>query len=264
MMRIDKFLVHLGIATRKEARQYVKEKRVCVNGVIAKKSEEKIRPETDEVFLDGKLLEYKEYMYVMLHKPQGVITATEDFRKNTVMELLAPQYQKLFPVGRLDKDTEGLLLLTNHGDLAHRLLSPKKHVEKEYFAYLDQAVLKEDIEKIEKGIEIDGGEICLPAQVELLPPIFLERLSLEERKKLDFRDTLFEKNTDAQKFPLYPVKLILHEGKYHQVKRMFAACGKKVMYLKRLRMASLLLDNSLSCGESRELTEEELEKLLCF
>lgn len=263
-MRIDKFLVHLGLATRKEARQYVKEKRVQVNGVTVKKSEEKIRPESDEVFLDGKLLEYKEYTYVMLHKPQGVITATEDFRKNTVMELLLPQYQKLFPVGRLDKDTEGLLLLTNHGDLAHRLLSPKKHVEKEYFAYLDQDVFKEDKEKIEKGIEIDGGEICLPAQLEKLPVVFLKNLPLEERQKLDVKDTIFEKNTDSSTLPLYPVKLILHEGKYHQVKRMFAACGKKVMYLKRLRMASLSLDETLACGASRELTEEEREKLLCF
>lgn len=232
-MRLDKMLVHLSVATRKEAKILVKEKRITVNGMPVKSADEKISPTEDVVALDGQVLGYETKSYILLHKPQGYLTATEDKRQATVMDLLPQRYQKLHPVGRLDKDTEGLLLLTNDGALTHRLLSPKHHVDKEYVAYTEQALSEADVLKMKQGMVLEDGTACLPARAFVKEKILWDGM------------------------PVYQNHIILQEGKFHQVKRMFAACGKPVLYLKRIRMGHLVLDKDLEKGQWRPLTEDE-------
>lgn len=236
-MRLDKFLAEVGIGSRKEVKVLIKKGQIKVNGEVIKSDKFQVKEFDDQItYLDEPLVYQKDFYYV-LNKPAGVISATQDNYEQTVMDLLSDEdyREDLFPVGRLDKDTEGLLILTNDGKLAHRLLSPKKHVEKEYFAKVKGVMTEEDIDSFARGLVIDKGEQTLPAQ------LFIDSVDHEE-----------ETST---------IRLILHEGKFHQVKRMVQAVGKEVTYLKRPRMGGFLLPESLDNGEYRELTEAELLQL---
>jgi 16S rRNA pseudouridine516 synthase len=232
--RLDKVLANMGYGTRKEVKSLVKNGEVAVNGIIVKDSAIHVNPESDKIFISGEKLFYRKFIYIMLNKPQGVISATEDERDETVIDLLDIDYQvfKPAPVGRLDKDTEGLLLLTNDGELNHMLLSPKRHVPKKYFAKIEGVVSEEDIIKFSKGVVLEDGYETLPAELKIIKA---EEIS--------------------------EIEVILYEGKFHQVKRMFEAVDKKVVFLKRIEMGTLKLDENLKCGEYRELTSEELELL---
>ena len=231
-MRLDKFIADAGIGSRKEIKQALKEGIVCVNGEICKNAATHINPETDVISFAGQEIEYKPFVYLMLNKPADTVSATYDNRDTTVISLVPEEYShyELFPVGRLDKDTEGLLLITNDGVLSHNLLSPKKHVDKRYFARLDGAIAEGDKEKFASGIVLDDGYKTLPACLEG-----------------EIGDT--------------EAYVTIQEGKFHQVKRMFADVGKHVTYLKRVSFGKLLLDKSLSPGEMRELSAEELSLL---
>lgn len=230
MERLDKLLTSTGRWSRSEAKRLVKEGRVLVNGHLAALPEEKYDPETVSLAVNGEAVPLRRFVYVMLHKPAGVLSATEDGRGKTVLELLPPEYRKrgLFPVGRLDKDTEGLLLLTDDGALAHELLSPKKHVDKVYYARVEGELTEADSRAFAEGMTLGDGLVCLPAGLEIL--------------------TAGEKSEAL---------VTLREGKFHQIKRMLAARGKPVVYLKRLSMGTLRLDETLPKGGWRELTEGE-------
>lgn len=233
IIRLDKYLADMNLGTRAQVKEYIKKGKVQINGQIQKKPEIKVNIYKDEILMDGKQVKYISYEYYMLYKPKGVVSATQDKRDKTVVDLIFGKNRKdLFPVGRLDKDTEGLLLITNDGELAHRLLSPKKHVEKTYFAKIQGAVTEEDRKKFREGIDIGEEKLTLPAKLSVLK-----------------METISE------------VEVTIVEGKFHQVKRMFAAIGKPVLYLKRLSMGSLMLDESLKKGEYRPLTEVEKKKL---
>lgn len=226
MMRLDKFLVHVGIGTRTQVKTMVKQGRVSVNNIIIKKSEIKINAEKDVIKFDNDVLVYSEFVYFMLNKPKGVVSATNDKTQKTVVDLIDTHVKDIFPVGRLDKDTTGLLMLTNDGKLAHELLSPKKHVNKVYIAKVDKQLPAQIIEDFKKGIILDDGYNCLPAFLEILD------------------------NTTAQ--------VTIQEGKFHQIKRMFEACDNKVVDLKRVQMGPLKLDEQLKLGEHRQLSIEEV------
>ena len=231
-VRLDKFLADAGAGTRSEVKKFIQKGKVQVNGVPAKKPEIKVSEE-DEVVLDGnRISQAPEFVYYLLHKPAGYVSATEDKRDKTVMELVASDRKGLFPVGRLDKDTEGLLLLTDDGELAHRLLSPKKHVDKTYYAKIDGQVTEEHVKQFREGLDIGDEKKTLPAVLTIL-------LS----------------------GPVSEIEVTIHEGRFHQIKRMFEAVGCKVTYLKRLSMGSLVLDETLPPEEYRPLTEAELEGL---
>jgi 16S rRNA pseudouridine516 synthase len=236
-MRIDKMLANLGFGSRKEVKQLLKTGAVIINDYIVKDSKHQVDPEKDVVTLNGETIEYKEYIYLMMNKPQGVISATEDPNDETVIDLLevGDRVFEPFPVGRLDKDTEGLLLITNDGQLAHRLLSPKKHVPKMYYALIDGMVTEEDVQAFKNGVTLDDGYVTKPGDLTILKS--------GERSEIE---------------------LTITEGKFHQVKRMFQAVGKRVVYLKRITMGPLILDEDLELGEYRELTEEEIEHLLSY
>lgn len=225
----------MGVGTRQEVKKQIRQGKVTVNGIVVKAADTKINENGDEVAVGGRMISYVSYEYYMLNKPAGVISATEDRKDTTVIDLIRDKKRKdLFPVGRLDKDTEGLLLITNDGDLAHRLLAPKKHVDKVYYAKIDGVVTEEDVKKFAEGIDIgtDEEEMTRPAKLEIIK-------SGEESE----------------------IRLTIHEGKFHQVKRMFLAVGKEVTYLKRERMGTLCLDENLKPGEYRLLTEEEIENV---
>lgn len=245
MIRLDKYLSDMGAGTRQEVKKYIRQGRVCVDQEVVKKPEYKIYTDQDKdknpqkVTFDGEIVGYRKYEYYMLHKPAGVVSATEDSRDQTVIDLITDRKRKdLFPVGRLDKDTEGLLLVTNDGGLAHRLLSPKRHVDKCYFAKIRGIVTKEDQVRFAEGVNIgteDTKEWTRPARLEII-------------------------STDAGQ-AVSEIRLTIHEGKFHQVKRMFETVGKEVTYLKRESMGSLVLDGRLGPGEYRKLTDTELEEL---
>lgn len=236
MIRLDKYLADMGCGTRQEVKKFIRSGQVSVDGIVVKKPETKVEQTVQEVFLNGEKVGYESFEYYMLNKPAGVISATEDQSCQTVVDLIKDKKRKdLFPVGRLDKDTEGLLLITNDGALAHRLLSPKKHVDKCYFARICGKVTEEDVLSFEKGVNIGSQE-----QPEITMPGKLEIITSDDISK---------------------IRLTIQEGKFHQVKRMFQAVGKEVIYLKRLRMGTLILDENLGIGEYRPLTKEELEKL---
>ena len=228
--RLDKIIASTGRYSRREVKALVREGRVLVDGRIAAGPEDKCDPESARISVNGEALFYRAHTYVMLHKPAGVLSATEDGRGKTVLDLLAPEYRKigLFPVGRLDKDTEGLLLLTDDGALAHDLLAPKKHVDKVYFVRVDGALDDADCAAFAAGMTLGDGLKCLPAKLEIL------RAGAESEALVTLR-----------------------EGKFHQIKRMLAARGKPVVYLKRLSMGPLTLDETLPKGAYRLLTEEE-------
>lgn len=228
-MRLDKYLADCGAGTRSEIKKIIKSGGVQVLGVEKPKADLQIDPETAYVILWGKKLVYRKFIYLMMNKPQGYISATWDKKLPTVLDLVPEEYQHFepFPVGRLDIDTEGLCLITNDGQLAHRLLSPVSHIPKIYTAQINMPVTKEDIEAFKKGITLDDGYLCKPALLE----------------------TMDDETS---------VRVTITEGKFHQVKRMFEACGKKVLYLKRVAMNQLVLDENLELGEVRELTNEEI------
>lgn len=233
-MRIDKLLANIGYGTRKEVKKMLKTGAVLVNEYAVKDAKAHVDPIKDRVTVHGDLVEYKEFIYLMMNKPPGVISATEDNFQETVIDLLSPEHAAYepFPVGRLDKDTEGLLLITNDGKLTHKLLSPKKHVPKLYFAVIEGMVTEEDIEAFRNGVTFDDGYLTKPAELQIL------------------------KSGETSE-----IEISIMEGKFHQVKRMFEAVGKRVTYLKRISMGSLELDEGLELGTYRELTVDELEGL---
>ena len=232
-MRLDKYLTDAGVGTRSEVKKYIKQKRITVNGNVAKDPGMQIAPREDAVLFDGNEIAYEEFVYFMMNKPAGVITATEDSRDKTVLDLIEPPIPKgLAPVGRLDRDTVGLLLLTNDGPLAHKLLAPKSHVAKTYFARVtgDRHVDETDIKAFKDGLELSDFT-CKPAELEVV--------------------TTPTDNISETRIKIY-------EGKFHQVKRMFAARGFTVTFLKRESMGGLRLDPSIAEGEYRRLTAEEI------
>ena len=236
-MRLDKYLVACAVGSRTEVKNFLKAGRVTVNGKKEKSAKLKINENTDEICFDGQKLEYEEFVYYMMNKPQGVISATEDPKHKTVLDLLDDyaRAKEVFPVGRLDIDTHGLLLLTNDGKLAHALLSPKRHVDKTYLAQVDGIMTDADVETFSQGIPLKDFT-CQPAKLELV--------SIDREKKQSL------------------VRVTIAEGKFHQVKRMVAYCGKEVVDLQRLTMGTLTLDEDLKRGEWRRLSQEELEGLL--
>ena len=236
-MRLDKYLVACAIGSRTEVKNFLKSGRVTVNGKKEKSAKLQINEDTEEICFDGQKLDYEEFVYYMMNKPQGVISATEDPKHKTVLDLMDDyaRVKEVFPVGRLDIDTHGLLLLTNDGQLAHALLSPKRHVDKTYLAQINGVMTDEDIETFAQGIPLKDFT-CQPAKLELVSV-----------------DT--EKNQSL-------IRVTIAEGKFHQVKRMVAYCGKEVVDLQRLTMGTLTLDEDLKRGEWRRLTKDELEGLL--
>ena len=231
-MRVDKLLSNVGVASRAELKKYCKQGLISVNGKVINNPGVQVDSESDDIRFNGEKIVYREFVYIMLNKPDGYVSATFDKYDPIVLDLIDQSYLVFepFPVGRLDKDTEGLLVLTNDGQLAHRVLSPKKHVPKTYYAKIQGKVTEEDILAFEKGVILDDGYETMPSQMKIL------------------------KSDDMSE-----IELTIHEGKFHQVKRMFESVGKKVVYLKRLSMGKLKLDESLKLGEYRELTEEEVK-----
>lgn len=237
MIRLDKYLADMGVGSRQEVKQQIRKGTVSVDGQIIKTPETKVDPQRQSVCVHGEPVGYAAYEYFMLNKPAGVISAVQDKKDTTVVDIIESKKRKdLFPVGRLDKDTEGLLLVTNDGALAHRLLSPKKHVDKVYYARIKGCVTEETIRVFKEGVNI-GTEV----KAEWTKPAALEII---------------------ESAPFSVVRITIQEGKFHQVKRMFQAVEMEVLYLKRERMGSLHLDERLTPGEYRELTQEELELLL--
>ena len=231
-MRIDKFLSNMGIASRTESSKAARGGLILVNGVAVKKADIHNDPEKDEIIFCGRTIEYRKYTYILMNKPDGVVSATEDGKDRTVIDLLPEELQKLnlFPCGRLDKHTLGLVMLTDDGDLAHRLLSPKHHVKKKYFFESKFPLSDEEIEHLEKGATLEDGYVTKPSQIQLL-----------ENKQSGY--------------------ITLVEGKYHQIKRMLESVNNKITYLERVTFGPLVLDESLARGEWRFLTKDEIEKL---
>ncbi|MCC5815305.1 MAG: rRNA pseudouridine synthase [Leptospira sp.] len=234
--RLDKALGNLGIGTRKEVKDFIRKQRVKVNGEIVKNPEVKVSYE-DIIAFDEEVLDRKEFYFIMINKPTGCVSSTEDPRDKTVMEYLTEREQNrnLFPVGRLDKDSEGLLLITNDGKLAHKLTSPKHNFWKTYYVKTTGVLNQSDVRSFEKGVQIDDGYVCLPAKLEILH-------SGEEQ---DYAEAVVK----------------IQEGKFRQIRRMFTALGKEVIYLQRTHMGELKLDENLKLGEYRELTDEEIQLL---
>lgn len=230
LIRLDKYLADMGIGTRSTVKAEIKKGKISINGMVCKDSNFKIDSETDKVYYEGSLITYEQYEYFMLNKPAGVISASSDKNEKTVVDLITEKKKKdLFPIGRLDKDTEGLLIISNDGELSHNLLSPKKHVDKTYYVELDSPLSDSKASEVCQGVYIEKNVKSLPAK--------LERIS-DDR-----------------------VYLTIHEGKFHQVKKMFHAVGCEVTYLKRISMGSLKLDENLKQGEYRLLSADEINAL---
>lgn len=232
--RIDKVLSNMGFGSRREIKEKVKKKVIFVNGELVRDPGMKVDPEQDKIVMEGEEVFYRKYIYLMMNKPQGVVSATIDNHDKTVIDLLPFDYKTFdpAPVGRLDKDTVGLLLITNDGELNHKLLSPRKHVDKVYYAYLRDEAKEEDILSFKKGVVLEDGYKCMEAT-----------LAIGEEDKRE-------------------VHVTIHEGKFHQVKRMFLSIGNEVTYLQRISFGPLTLDEDLEEGEFRELTKGELEELI--
>ncbi|ERI94222.1 pseudouridylate synthase [Clostridiales bacterium oral taxon 876 str. F0540] len=235
MERLDKVLANLGYGSRKEVKALVKKGEVLIDGEAAKDSAMQIDPEKSEIVVAGEKINYREYIYLLMNKPAGVVSATFDNYDETVIDLIDDEYRAFepFPVGRLDKDTVGLLLITNDGELNHRLIAPKWHVDKVYYAEIDKKVEESDIKAFESGIVLDDGYKCMPAKLEILQA---------------------DQNGSE-------VEVTIQEGKFHQVKRMFNSVGKNVVFLKRISFGPLLLPEDLEEGQCRELTENEINIL---
>lgn len=239
LVRLDKFLADNGIGTRSKVRELIKKGLIKVNSDVAKKPDIKLDTQRDEVIYNGGKIKYQRYHYYILNKPAGFITATTDSRDKTVMDILSEvPYKNMFPVGRLDKDTEGLLLITDDGDLAHKLLAPKNHIDKTYFVKCSGVISTEDIDMLENGIDIGDDKPTMPAEVILTA-------------------SDDEKNTSE-------LLLTIREGRFHQVKRMIKAVGKTVIYLERVGFGSIRLDDSIKRGQYRRLSEAEIEELKSF
>ncbi|BDR65318.1 16S rRNA pseudouridine(516) synthase [Clostridium tetani] len=236
MERIDKILANMGYGSRKEVKKLIKNNLVEVNGEKVKDPSINIDPEKDKILVGDKVVNYRKFIYIMMNKPEGVVSATFDNYDETVIDLLEEEYQVFnpFPVGRLDKDTVGLLLITNDGELNHKLISPKWKVDKVYYAEINKEINEKDIEAFQNGIVISDGYKCMPGKLEII-------------------------KSDENGAEVY---VTIQEGKFHQVKRMFEALDKKVVYLKRVKFGNINLDETLEEGEYRELTEEELENIL--
>ena len=233
-MRIDKLLSNSGYGSRKEVKHLLKSGSVFCNDEKITDAKKHVDPDKDFITVHGEQVHYKEFIYLLMNKPAGYISATEDDRLKTVLDILEPEdaIKKPFPVGRLDRDTEGLLVLTNDGQLAHEVLAPKKHVPKTYYAVIQGIVTEKDVELFASGITLDDGYVTKPGQLKIL-----------------------------SSGPKSEIELIITEGKFHQVKRMFEAVDKKVIYLKRIKMGELELDRELQTGEYREMSEEEIKLL---
>lgn len=234
MERLDKILVSQGAGSRSEARALIKSGAVCVNGEVIRKPEFKTDAQNCSITVRGQALNYSKHIYIMMNKPSGVVSATSDNRDKTVIDILPDEYKRkgLFPAGRLDKDTEGLLIITDDGDFAHRMISPKKHVEKKYIAKLDGEISEEDIKRFENGIIFADGTKCLPAKLEIDP-------ELGESTGI----------------------VSIYEGKFHQVKKMFACCGLNVVHLKRISIGNLCLDGNLPIGSCKLMTNLDIESI---
>lgn len=229
-MRLDKFLSNHGFGSRKEVKLLVKHGAVSVNELTVKKADIKIDPERNHIAVHGEKVDYEPFVYIMLNKPSGYISSTKDYKDQTVLQLIDGfDHYDLHPVGRLDKDTEGLLLLTNDGQFSHDVLSPKKHVNKTYYARVEGVVTEDTVNAFNAGVTLDDGYETMPATLEIIKS-----------------DTISE------------ITLVIQEGKFHQVKRMFQSVGMTVVYLKRIQMGSLPLDESLVLGEYRKLTQHEI------
>ena len=265
-IRLDKYLSEMGVGTRSEVKNLIRKGKVLINSEIVKRPEEKVCIGQDQIAVDGKTIGYASYEYYMLNKPAGVISATSDPKDQTVIDLISEAKRKdLFPVGRLDKDTEGLLIITNDGDLAHQLLSPKKHVDKVYFARVLGHVTNEDVEQFKQGLKIGQDLITMPAHLEIIRICSVTKESIQD-KIVNDEAYLSEKGLllmdENDQITVSEIELTIREGKFHQVKRMFEAVNKKVIYLKRISMGSLRLDETLELGQYRPLTERELEELI--
>ena len=232
-IRLDKYLADMSAGTRSEVKKYIKAGRVQVDQFCEKDASRKIDPGKNRVELDGKQISYQKYEYYMLNKPAGVVSAVSDKKDRTVLDLISDGRKDLFPVGRLDKDTEGLLLITNDGELAHRMLSPRKHVDKEYYVRIDGNVTPEMHRKLEEGVFIEQDILSKPAKLKIIN----------------------NQETESE------VCITIHEGRFHQVKKMFGAVGRNVLYLERISFGPLVLDQNLPRGSARTLTPEE-RKLL--
>jgi 16S rRNA pseudouridine516 synthase len=234
MQRLDKALANSGYGSRTEIKLLIKKGLVAVDGIIVRDSGMQVNPDKSDIRIENKSIQYKKFIYIMMNKPAGVISATFDKKLKTVLDIIPEEFKKfdVFPVGRLDIDTEGLLLLTNDGQFAHDILSPKKHIPKTYYAKVKGVVGQSDIDIFKERVVLEDGFQCLPAELVIL------------------------KASDISK-----IQLTIYEGKFHQVKRMFQAVGKEVVYLKRISMGRLNLDDSIMIGESRELREEEMRRI---
>lgn len=242
MLRVDKYLADCGIGTRSEVKKYIKNKQITVNGNVIAKPDVKIDENTDEVYFKGKKVIYEKYVYYLFHKPAGCVTAKQDNLHKTVMDYFQEDLRdKIAPVGRLDLDTEGLLLLTNDGELTHHLLSPAYHIPKTYYAILDKPVPPEAIELFKQGIDIGDEKPTLPAELTILESAICAN----------------EQENDHNSNKLFAAELTIHEGRFHQVKRMFEAVGCKVVYLKRISMGKLVLGD-LPMGMYRKISKEEI------
>lgn len=234
IMRLDRYLSEMGVGTRSAVKELIRKKQVCVDGNSACRPEQKVCPGENCVTVSGRQVEFVSKEYFLLYKPAGVVTAVKDTKDRTVMDLIIEHRRSdLFPVGRLDKDTEGLLLITNDGELSHELLSPKKHVDKTYYARIAGVVTEADVKQFQDGLDIKDERRTLPAKL-----VILKSGEISE------------------------VKITIREGRFHQIKRMFEAVGKQVLYLKRLSMGTLTLDETLQPGEYRALTSDEIERLV--
>lgn len=231
-IRLDKLLANAGTGTRTEVKDLIRKGRVAVNDVICKEPDRKVEKEKDIIRLDGALVQDREFEYYMLNKPAGCVTATKDNVHKTVMDFVPSSRKDLFPVGRLDRDTEGMLLIMNDGELAHRLLAPGKHVNKTYYAKIQGIVDKADVKRFREGLDIGEDKKTMPAMLRIL-----------------------------KTGEISEIEVTIQEGKFHQVKRMFRATGKEVIYLKRIAMGKLTLDEALPSGMCRALTEEEISIL---
>lgn len=240
-MRLDKFLCEAGVGSRSQVKSYIKAKRIQVNNCVFTDCNGKIDPDADIITYNNSVIYIQQYEYFLLNKPKGMVSATTDNLHKTVIDLITTPHRKdIFPVGRLDIDTEGLLLITNDGELAHQLLSPKKHVDKTYYATIDGLISSSDIVAFREGLDIGEEALTLPAVLEIV-------------------DTYIPDSNPVTSYT--NITVTIHEGKFHQVKRMFNAIGRNVLYLKRLSMGNIELGDTLQPGEYRPLTIEEIENL---
>ena len=232
LIRLDKFLSGQLNISRNDAKELIKKRLVTINGTVAKLYETKVDPAKDTVVSEGREVTYRKHIYIMMNKPQGVVCSTRDGESKTVLELVPPELfrEGIFPAGRLDKDTEGFVFLTDDGALAHNILSPKKHISKVYFARLEKEAEDSYIDLFAQGLEIDGGDVCLPAKIEIL----------DDR---------------------HEVYITIKEGMYHQIKRMAEAVGNKIVYLKRIKIGGVDLDPELPLGAYREMLHKEIENI---